>query len=111
VSEEPWEIRIYTDKNGTCPFDNWFLALDTRDRMRVSTRLDRVSAGNFGDHKFIGEGLYELRFFFGPGYRIYYAIAEKQVILLLIGGDKKKQSRDIQRAQQLWALHKNNLEK
>ena len=69
-------------------------------------RLDRVSLGNFGDHKSVGEGVYELRLSFGPGYRIYYGLAGEHVVLLLAGGAKGKQTKDIRTAQKLWKSYK-----
>ena len=92
---------------GGGPFDEWFFNLDAQTQARIDARLDRVSLGNFGDRKSIGEGIYELRFFFGPGYRVYYGLAGRQVVLLLVGGDKKGQNKDIQAAQRLWATYQN----
>ena len=68
-------------------------------------RLDRVQLGNFGDHKTVGGGVSELRFFFGSGYRVYYGIDQGKLVLLLIGGDKKSQNKDITRAQKYWNLY------
>lgn len=106
MRQEHWEIQKYFTGSGLCLFDDWFSALDTQTKARVDVRLDRVSLGNFGDHKPVGEGVYELRFFFGPGYRVYYAIAGNKVILLLTGGAKKSQAKDIKVAQKLWAQYK-----
>lgn len=102
MEQNPWEVRGYEDENGERPLEIWMSALDSKTRLRIEDRLDRLPLGNFGDHKAIGKGVYELRLFFGPGYRIYYAIADRQVVLLLAGGDKKSQSRDIKRAQEYW---------
>jgi putative addiction module killer protein len=66
------------------------------------TRLDRVAAGNLGDFTSLGMGLFELRFFFGPGYRVYFGMQGNQWVLLLCGGDKSSQRKDIQIAQQYW---------
>ena len=101
-----WQIQKYITEDGDCPFDEWFLKLDSQTQVRVDVRLDRVSLGNFGDHKSVGEGVYELRFFFGPGYRVYYGLAGNQVVLLLTGGAKKKQTKDIKTAQKLWQDYK-----
>ena len=98
----PWEIRRYIDENGISPFERWYSKLDQKTQVRISDRLDRVAVGNFGDFKSVGKGVYELRLFFGAGYRIYYATLQGQIILLLAGGDKKKQSRDIKMAQEHW---------
>lgn len=69
---------------------------------RIVARVDRVKAGNFGDHKPVGGGVWELRIDYGPGYRVYYALAGRQVVLLLCGGDKRKQSSDIRTAIAMW---------
>lgn len=97
-----WVIQKYITESGTCPFDEWFEALDAKTQARTDVRLDRVSLGNFGDYKSVGEGVYELRFTFGPGFRVYYGLAGKQVVLLLTGGSKKGQNKDIKAAQKLW---------
>jgi putative addiction module killer protein len=107
MSQGQWELQKYMTSEGGCPFDEWFFNLDAQTQARIDARLDRVSLGNFGDRKSIGEGIYELRFFFGPGYRVYYGLAGRQVVLLLVGGDKKGQNKDIQAAQRLWATYQN----
>jgi len=66
---------------------------------KIATRINRLAAGNFGDCKSLREGLYELRVDWGPGYRVYYAMIGKACVLLLCGGDKRKQAADIERAQ------------
>lgn len=80
-------------------FDKWLKGLSVQYTNRVLSRLYRIEQGNFGDHKQINDRLYELRIFFGKGYRIYYAIDDETIILLLNAGDKSKQSRDINKAQ------------
>jgi len=81
-------------------FDKWLTSIkDNKFRARILSRLDNVQLGNFGDHKIIAQNLFELRFFFGPGYRTYYTIKDDKVIFLLCGGDKSSQSRDIEKAQ------------
>ncbi|ELR99859.1 type II toxin-antitoxin system RelE/ParE family toxin [Gloeocapsa sp. PCC 73106] len=102
MDEKLWEIKKYVTETGVCPFDEWFETLADITQARIDVRLDRISLGNFGDHKNIGDGVYELRFFFGSGYRIYYGIAGRRVVLLLTGGDKSSQNRDIRIAQRFW---------
>ena len=86
---------IYT----TDTFDRWFARLrDTQAKIRIQARIDRVEDGNFGDHKVVGEGVSELRFFFGSGFRIYYCQRGEQIIILLAGGDKSSQESDISTA-------------
>ena len=83
-------------------YDKWFAKLkDSSIKIKVLARLDRVENGNFGDFKQIGSNLFELRFFFGSGLRIYYTIQESRVFFLLAGGDKSTQSKDIERASEL----------
>ena len=102
MPQEPWEVRRYIDERGVCPIEDWLLKLDRKTQTRVEARLDRIVDGNFGDCKPIAEGLYELRFFFGSGYRIYYAVVGRQIVILLAGGDKKSQSKDIRMVKSLW---------
>jgi putative addiction module killer protein len=75
--------------------------LPKADRARLASRFVRVENGNFGDHKEIAENLFELRCFFGAGLRMYYTIRNRTVVLLLAGGNKDTQSRDIQRAKDM----------
>ena len=83
----------------TKQFDKWFARLkDPSIKTRVLARLDRLENGNFGDFSQVGTGLFELRLFFAGGLRIYYTIQEEKVVLLLAGGDKSSQSRDIKKA-------------
>ncbi len=85
----------------TNSFRVWVEALDIEASARILSRLDRVAAGNFGDTKSVGGGVSELRVNWGPGYRLYYTRQGKTVILLLCGGDKGSQSRDVRKAQQM----------
>lgn len=80
-------------------FDKWLAKLkDTTARKRLLARFDMASNGHFGDHKQLDERLFELRLFYGPGYRVYYTISGGTIILLLIGGDKSSQEKDIAKA-------------
>ncbi|MCA9438896.1 MAG: type II toxin-antitoxin system RelE/ParE family toxin [Candidatus Omnitrophica bacterium] len=89
--------------NGRVPYDEWFEGLrDRKFQAAVDARLTRVEAGNFGDHKSVGQGVWELRLRIGPGLRAYYAIQDDRIVVLLGGGDKSTQSRDIATAQKLW---------
>jgi putative addiction module killer protein len=86
----------------TAEFSRWLASLkDSVARAAVLTRLFRLSTGNPGDHKSVGRGVSELRIDVGPGYRVYYMRADRYVVLVLGGGDKSTQSRDIRRAIQL----------
>jgi putative addiction module killer protein len=93
------EIRRYLTDSGKDVLGEWLADMDDlRARAKVVTRITRLEAGNFGDCKPVGDGVWELRVDWGPGYRVYYAMIGATVILLLCGGDKRKQSRDIERA-------------
>ena len=97
------EIQKLELENGRVPFDDWFESLgDLRMQASVDARLARVRAGNFGDHKGVGAGVFELRIHVGPGLRVYYGEHRNQLVILLGGGDKATQTRDINRAKQLW---------
>jgi putative addiction module killer protein len=96
-------LRIYEQPSGKAPFSDWLAHLKDRAvRARIRTRLDRVEKGNYGDHKILGDGVFELRFHFGPGYRIYCAELGDIVVILLSGGDKGDQSKSIDKAKQYW---------
>jgi putative addiction module killer protein len=71
---------------------------DVRAQAKIAVRINRFAAGNFGDCKSLRQGLHELRVDWGPGYRVYYAMIGRECVLLLCGGDKRKQSLDIERA-------------
>jgi len=100
---EPRDLQEYQTSDGRTPFGEWIDGLrDRTARVRIRVRLDRVSLGNFGDTKALGGGLHELRIDHGPGYRVYFGQAGHRIILLLCGGTKQAQSRDIQQAQKYW---------
>lgn len=96
----------------TDDFDKWLRKLKDRvGRLRIVERLDRLASGNPCDAKQVGQGVWELRLMFGPGYRIYYLHDGPRVILLLCGGDKATQQRDIERAHQLADDYRNEEDK
>jgi putative addiction module killer protein len=100
------EIRHYVTATGADPFQKWLDNLkDLQGRVGILRRIDRLLRGNFGDHKFCHDGVWELRIDFGPGYRVYYAQADKTLILLLCGGSKRTQSSDITNAVRYWQDH------
>jgi putative addiction module killer protein len=93
------ELRYYQTSAGERPFVEWLQDLDDRQaRTRIEARLARVAVGNLGDVKPVGEGVLELRIDWGPGYRVYFSRLGKVIVLLLCGGDKRKQQKDIERA-------------
>ena len=97
------EVKKLKLRSGLVPFDEWFDALrDRKMQVAVDARLARVRAGSFGDCKSVGGSVFELRITVGPGLRVYYGLHGRQIVILLGGGNKRSQSQDIGRAQQLW---------
>lgn len=98
------ELRRYQLEDESCPVTEWLRGLrDTRARAQIAVRLRRVSAGNFGDCKSVGEGVSELRIDIGSGYRVYYGKHGQTLVILLCGGDKGSQQTDIAHAKAYWA--------
>ena len=99
-----YEIHHYlTPDDGRDLYVEWLEKLrDTPARIAVVRRVARIERGNFGDHKFCRDGVWELRIDVGAGYRVYYAVAGKELVLLLCGGDKRTQGADINRACGYW---------
>lgn len=96
-----YKSQFYQDQSGKQPFQEWLNKLKKKDwtaATKIDARIDRAEAGNFGDHKFEREGVWELRIDYGPGYRVYYSMEDGQIILLLIGGGKKTQAADLDKA-------------
>lgn len=100
-------IKYYKTKEGKTPFLDWLNSLkDIKSRAKIRIRLDRVRLGNLGDHESVGGGVSELRINYGPGYRVYFGMEGKEIVLLLTGGDKKTQGRDIKKAKVFWDEYK-----
>ena len=100
---KPKQIRFYQAKSGKIPYKEWFDGLkNSKVRHRIRARLDRVELGNLGDYKVLSDGVSELRLAFGSGYRIYFAEQNDYFIILLCGGDKGSQEKDINAARQYW---------
>jgi putative addiction module killer protein len=97
------EIRHYLTSDNKDVYLDWLRKLrDTTARIAIDRRLNRVELGHFGDHRFCRDGVWELRIDVGPGYRVYYAVAGREIVLLMCGGDKRTQSKDIDRACEYW---------
>ena len=106
---QPRELQIYSAPNGQEPFTQWFESIpDLKIRTRIQARIDRIESGNLGDHKSIEGGIFELRLQFGSGYRVYFGQIGNTIVLLLCGGDKSSQVRDIKRAKVYWQEYKEN---
>jgi putative addiction module killer protein len=98
-----FQVLHYITPEGKDIIDQWLDCMrDRKALLAILKRIARLEAGNFGDHKFCRKGVWELRVDVGTGYRLYYALSGKQVILLLCGGDKRTQSADITRACMYW---------
>lgn len=94
-----YQVSTYKTEDGREPFKEWLSTLSDRQaKSRILTRLERMEAGNFGDCKPISGGVWELRIDYGPGYRVYYSRVQGKLVLLLVGGDKRKQQSDIDTA-------------
>ena len=101
------EVREYQAKDGRRPVSEWLDGLrDATTRGRIAGRLDRLALGLKGDWKAVGGGVSELRIDYGPGYRAYFAQQGETLILLLCGGDKRTQAKDIERAHAYWKDYK-----
>jgi putative addiction module killer protein len=95
------EVRHYVSRAGKDVFDDWLTHLaDARTQAKIASRINRLAAGNFGDCKPLRQGVSELRIDWGPGYRVYYAMIGRECVVLLCGGDKRRQSSEIERALQ-----------
>ncbi len=106
MEANPREILIYETEDGRAPFSEWMESIDGQPiNAIVMKRLDKVERGSFGDHKGVGVGVIELRIDFGPGYRVYLGQDGKDLVILLIGGDKSSQPEDVKTAKKYWSIY------
>lgn len=102
-----YTLKIYEASNGTEPLTEWLNSLkDQKARIAIRMRLDRMKLGNFGYCEPVGEGVSEMKIDLGPGYRIYYGMIGRTIVLLLCGGDKRTQNKDIRNALEFFKDHK-----
>jgi putative addiction module killer protein len=100
----PKEAYLYRFQSGRCPFEDWLESLkDRMGRAKIRARIARARAGNLGKCETVGKGVFELKIDFGPGYRVYFGEVGDAIIILLCGGDKGTQTKDIKAARQYWA--------
>jgi putative addiction module killer protein len=103
VQSRPRDVLVYETEDGKVPFTEWLETLDGSPAYRrILARLDRLEEGNLGDHRSVGEGVIELRLDFGPGYRIYVGQDGETLVILPLGGTKRRQQADIETAQRYW---------
>jgi putative addiction module killer protein len=100
------EIRYYVALSGLQPFAAWFADLESVARAKVTRAIVRLEQGNFSNVKSVGGGVLEYRIDFGPGYRVYFGREGEALVILLIGGTKKRQQRDIDAAHSYWQDYK-----
>ena len=102
-----YSLKIYETHSGTEPLTDWLKSLkDQKARIAIRMRLDRMRLGNFEYCEPVGEGVSEMKIDLGPGYRVYYGMIGRTIVLLLCGGDKKTQDKDIRRALEFFRDHK-----
>lgn len=96
-----FEIAVFQSTEGLAPFERWLTALrDRQAKMHILRRIQCMALGNFGDHKWLGDGIAELRIDHGPGYRVYFCQDGQTIVVLLCAGDKRTQTADIERARE-----------
>ena len=100
------EIRYYQAADGQQPFAEWYVDLDAVARAKVTRAIVRLEQGNFSNVKSVGEGVFEYRIDFGPGYRVYFGQDGQTLVILLTGGTKKRQQRDIDASHDYWQAYK-----
>jgi putative addiction module killer protein len=100
----PKLVKTYVTREGKDVFNEWIDSLtDIKGRAKIRARLARLRAGNLGEYKTVGEGVCEIKVDFGPGYRVYFGQLGNTLIVLLCGGDKSTQDKDIKKAHEYWA--------
>lgn len=99
-------IKEYIDKDGNNPFAKWFDDLNVEAAGKIAIVLVRLENGNFSNVESVGAGVHEYKLHYGPGYRVYFGKDGKELIILLGGGTKKRQSNDIDKAKELWKEYK-----
>jgi putative addiction module killer protein len=100
------ELRYHLHADDESPFANWFSDLDAQAAAKVTVALARIELGNLSNVKSVGDGVLECRIDWGPGYRVYFGRDGNVLVILLTGGTKKRQQRDIEAAKRLWADYK-----
>ena len=100
------ELRYYAAADGKSPFERWYTRLDRAAEAKVAVALIRLEHGNFSNVKPVGESVMEYRIDWGPGYRVYFGRDGDRLVILLTGGSKARQQRDIEAAKAMWSDYK-----
>lgn len=100
------DLAEYLDEKGRSPFESWFKRINAQAAAKVTTALVRLEGGNTSNTKSVHGGVYELKIDFGQGYRVYFGYDGPKVVILLAGGTKKGQNKDIAAAKKRWADYK-----
>lgn len=100
------QVRYYASLEGRSPFEKWFTALNPIAAAKITKAIYKLELGNFSNVEGVGQGVFEQKIDFGPGYRVYFGKHSNQLIILLLGGSKKRQSNDIAHAISLWQDYK-----
>ena len=100
------DVRLYEQGDGHSPFADWFEALDRQAAAKVTIAVERLRLGNFSNVKSVGAGVQEFRIDWGPGYRLYLGREGEKLVILLTGGTKHRQDKDVERAKELWTEYK-----
>ncbi len=107
MENEKITVEMFILPDGKIPFEKWIKGLrDRTARAKIEIRIARIRLGNFGDYRSVGEGVYELRIDYGPGYRVYYGRSGNRVVLLLCGGDKSSQKEDVKKAKEYFSNYR-----
>lgn len=101
-----FELQFYVTENGSAPFETWFSSLDAVAAAKVTVALSRLERGAISNVKSVGQGVSEYRIDWGPGYRTYFGRDGAALVILLLGGTKRRQQHDIETAKALWADYK-----
>ena len=106
--DRDYVVERYRTRDGKVPFEEWVTKMQRKDpelAFRILLRIDRAEKGNFGHYRYLRDGVWEMKMDCGPGYRIYFAVERREIVLLLIGGDKKSQQADVKQAIGYWKDH------
>jgi putative addiction module killer protein len=99
-------VREFLERDGSSPFAKWFITLDAAAAAKITTAVRRLELGNFSNVKGVGAGVFEYRIHSGPGYRVYFGKDGEELVILLAGGTKKGQDRDVATAHARWKDYK-----